>query len=112
METRNLTDLVHFSDDEARREVLFDSERLFSQIICLQGSQMIGPLFDRASEGVVAVLTGEVSVQVGRGRTRLKQWQTALVPPGQDLTLVNASSEPAVVLLVLAPPPQEDRGDA
>ena len=50
MQTRNLTDLIRFSEDEARREVLFDSEKLFSQIVCLQGSQTLGPLFDRASD--------------------------------------------------------------
>jgi len=108
MQTRNLTDLIRFSEDEARREVLFDSEKLFSQIVCLQGSQTLGPLFDRASEGVVTVLAGEVAVQVGQARSRMKQWETTLVPPGEDLTLRNASPEPAVVLLVLAPPPGSD----
>ncbi len=102
MQTRNLTDLIRFSEDEARREVLFDSEKLFSQ------SQTLGPLFDRASEGVVTVLAGEVAVQVGQARSRMKQWETTLVPPGEDLTLRNASPEPAVVLLVLAPPPGSD----
>ena len=108
MKTRNLTDLVRFSEDEARRQVLFDSDRLFSQVVCLQGNQMLGPLSDATSEAIVTVLTGEVAAQVGRGRARMKQWETALVPAGAELSLRNASPEPAVVLLVIAPPPRTD----
>ncbi len=52
------------------------------------------------------ILAGEVSTQVGKGRGRMKQWESVLVPAGSDLTLRNASDEPAVVLLVTAPPPQ------
>ncbi|MBI3648985.1 MAG: hypothetical protein HY240_09590 [Actinobacteria bacterium] len=110
METRNLTDLVRFSEDGPRREALFDSEHLFSQVVCLQGNQMLGPLVDPASEGLVAILAGEVAVQIGKGRARLKQWETAFVAPGQDLTVRNASAEPAVMLLVLAPPPGGEDG--
>jgi mannose-6-phosphate isomerase-like protein (cupin superfamily) len=53
-------------------------------------------------------VAGEVSVQVGTARRRMKQWESVLVPGGQDLTLRNASEEPGVVLLVAAPPPGED----
>jgi quercetin dioxygenase-like cupin family protein len=114
MQTRDLTELVHFSEEEARRSVLYDSERVFAQVICLQDNQLLGPVSDPESEGIVAILAGEVAAQIGKGRARLKQWETALVPPGDDLTLHNASAEPAVVLLVLAPPPRggEDGGDA
>jgi glyoxylate utilization-related uncharacterized protein len=106
MQTRDLTDLVHFSEEEGRRSILYDSERVFAQVICLQDTQLVGPLSDPASEGIVTILAGEVAAQVGKGRARMKQWQTALVPPGDDLTLRNASAEPAVILLVLAPPPR------
>jgi glyoxylate utilization-related uncharacterized protein len=108
VKTRNLTDLVRFSDDDVRREVLFDSDRLFSQVVCLQGNQMLGPISDTTSEAIVAVLTGEVAAQVDKSRARMKQWETALVPAGAELTLRNASAEPTVVLLVIAPPPATD----
>jgi glyoxylate utilization-related uncharacterized protein len=59
---------------------------------------------------MVTVLTGEVAAQVDKGRARMKQWETVLVPAGSELTLRNASAEPSVVLLVIAPPPSD--GDA
>jgi glyoxylate utilization-related uncharacterized protein len=105
MKTRRVTDLVHFDEEQARTEVLYETERLFSQVVCVQGSQGLGPMSDPDAEGLVVVLAGEVAAQVGKARTRMRQWDSALVPPGEQLTLRNASAEPSVVLLVLAPPP-------
>ena len=51
------------------------------------------------------MLAGEVAAQVGKGRARMKQWEAVDVPAGQDLTVRNASDDPSVVLLVVAPPP-------
>ena len=105
MNTRKVTDLVHFEDDAARTEVLYETRQLFSQVVCVQGSQGIGPMSDANSDGIVVVLAGEIATQVGKARARMRQWESALVPAGEDLTFRNASEEPSVVLLVLAPPP-------
>jgi glyoxylate utilization-related uncharacterized protein len=103
--TRKVTDLVHFEDDAARTEVLYETRQLFSQVVCVQGSQGIGPMSDANSDGIVVVLAGEIATQVGKARARMRQWESALVPAGEELTFRNASEEPSVVLLVLAPPP-------
>jgi len=103
--TRKVTDLVDFEDDAARTEVLYETAQLFSQVVCVQGSQGIGPMSDARSDGVVVVLAGEIATQVGKARARMRQWESALVPAGEELTFRNASEEPSVVLLVLAPPP-------
>jgi mannose-6-phosphate isomerase-like protein (cupin superfamily) len=105
MKARDIRDLVHFSEDGPRHETLLESEHLWSEVICIQGAQGMGPMIDAASDAVLAVLSGEVSAQVGKGRARMKQWETVLVPAGEVLTLRNASPEPSVVLLVAAPPP-------
>jgi glyoxylate utilization-related uncharacterized protein len=105
VKTRSLTDLVHFTDDGPRTEVLTETSRLWSQVVCLQGAQGVGPMTDADADGIVMVLAGEVAVQVGKGRARMRQWETVTVPAGAALTLRNASEEPGVVLLVLAPPP-------
>jgi glyoxylate utilization-related uncharacterized protein len=105
VKTLDIRDLVHFSDDEPRRRTLIESERLWSEIVCLQQSQGMGPVRDDESDGIIVVLAGEVAAQVGKGRARMKQWEAVDVPAGLELTLRNASEEPAVVLLVVAPPP-------
>jgi glyoxylate utilization-related uncharacterized protein len=105
VKSRDIRDLVHFSDDGALHHPLFETERLWSEILCLQGAQGVGPMTDARSDAIVAVLSGEVAAQVDRGRARMKQWESVLVPAGAELTLRNASDEPSVVLLVLSHPP-------
>ncbi|HTG47382.1 MAG TPA: cupin domain-containing protein [Actinomycetota bacterium] len=105
MRARKVTDLVHFDDEAARTEILHETERLFAQVVCLQGSQGLGPLSDATADGLVVVLAGEVAAQVDKARARLRQWDSLMVPAGEPVTLRNASAEPSVVLLVLAPPP-------
>lgn len=105
MKTRDVRDLVRFDDHEARHEILYETDQLFSQVICLQHSQSLGPVGDPRADAVCLIMAGEVSVQVGRGRRRMQQWESVLVPSGENLTLRNASVEPGVVLLITAPPP-------
>lgn len=105
MKTLDIRNFVQFSDDEARRRTLTEGERLWSEIVCLQGAQGVGPIRDDDADGIVVVLAGEVATQVGKGRARMKQWEAVEVPAGLELTMRNASDEPAVVLLVVAPPP-------
>lgn len=105
MESRDLRDLVHFDDEGPHHETLFDAERLWSEVVCLDVSQSLGPIADRDSDAICLVVTGKVVLQVDRGRARLEQWETALVPAGSTLSITNATGEPAVLLLVAAPPP-------
>lgn len=109
MKPRDLRDLVHFSDDEAHHETLFESDHLWSEVICIQGNQGLGPMSDAASDALLSVLSGEVAAQVDKDRSRMKQWDSVLVPAGAQLTLRNASADPAVLLLVAAPPPAQSR---
>jgi quercetin dioxygenase-like cupin family protein len=105
MKTLDIRDLVHFSEDEPRRRTLVEGDRLWSEVVCLQGAQGIGPLRDEDSDGMLVVLSGRVATQVGKGRARMSQWETVVVPAGEELTVRNASEDPSVVLLVVAPPP-------
>jgi glyoxylate utilization-related uncharacterized protein len=105
MKPRDIRDLVHFSEDEPLHETLFESEHLWSEVICLQGAQGLGPMTDQASDAVLVVLSGEISTQVDKTRSRIKQWDAVLITAGAALTVKNASADPAVVLLVAAPPP-------
>ena len=65
---------------------MIDSERLWCQVICLQGNQFVGPMTDADAEGFCTILAGEVAVQVGKGRARMKQWDAVHVEAGEPLT--------------------------
>ena len=105
VKTLDIRDLVAFSEDEPRRRTLIESGQLWSEVICLQGSQGVGPVRDDGADGILVVLAGEVATQVGKGRSRMKQWEAVEVPAGLELTVRNASEEPSVVLVMVAPPP-------
>ena len=105
MKPRDIRDLVWFADDDARHETLFETDQMWAQVVCLQNAQGVGPMTDATSDAMATVLAGEVAVQVGKSRSRMGQWETVLVTHGEELTIRNASEEPSVVLLTLAPPP-------
>lgn len=105
MDAKDLRDLVTFDEEGPTHGALFESEHLWSEVVCLDRNQSIGTISDPDSDAMVLVVTGKVVVQVDRGRRRLEQWGTTLVPAGSELTVTNATGDPAVVLIVAAPPP-------
>jgi len=105
MDVVDLRDLVGFDPKEPARTDVLESERLWSELVCLDRNQQLGPLSDPTSDAVFLVVAGEVVMQVGGRRKRLKQWSVALAPEGSEVSLTNASVDPAVVLVVAAPPP-------
>ncbi|HEX6231224.1 MAG TPA: hypothetical protein VF029_05885 [Actinomycetota bacterium] len=105
MEARDLRHLVRFDEDGPHQETLFDADRLWSEVVCLDRNQSLGPIADRDSDAFCLVVTGKVVLQVDRGRRRLEQWESVLVPAGSTLSITNATGDPAVLLLVAAPPP-------
>jgi hypothetical protein len=105
VEARDLRDLVRFDEDGPHHEDLFESNHLWSEVVCLDRNQSLGTIRDADSDALLLVVTGRVVAQMNRGRKRLEQWETALVPAGSELTITNATEDPSVVLLVVAPPP-------
>jgi glyoxylate utilization-related uncharacterized protein len=105
VEAADLTDFVRFSSEAPTRETVFESDRLWCQIVCLDRNQSLGPLGDPRADCIVTVIAGEAVILVDRRRKRLKQWGAVLVPAAAELVMTNASAEPAVMLLVTAPPP-------
>lgn len=105
MKDRDLRDLVHFSEEGPRHASLYEADHLWSEIVCIQGAQGVGPISDLDSDAVCVVVAGRVAIQVDRDRKKVGQWHSVLVPAGSSLSVRNASPEPAVLLIVAAPPP-------
>ena len=108
MEARDLRDLVHFDPNGAATHEVFETEHLWSQLICLERTQRVGPIGDPASDALFIVVAGEVVIQVDKDRKRVQQWSAVLAPAGGEVTISNASTEPAVILVTAAPPPVTD----
>jgi quercetin dioxygenase-like cupin family protein len=111
MKAKNLRDLVRFSNKAPVHANVFETERMWSELICLERTQQIGPMEDPGSEVLCTVVAGEVVVQLDRARKRVTQWAVVVVPPETELYITNASEEPAVVMLTAAPPPRLASGE-
>jgi quercetin dioxygenase-like cupin family protein len=103
--SENLKAFVHFDADAVRRETVFESNNLWSEIVCFDRNQNLGPVMDPDSDAMFTVLAGEAVFQVDGRRKRVEQWATVLVQAGSQVAVSNASVEPLVVLVVAAPPP-------
>ena len=111
MKARDLRDSVRFDPEVVTHETVFETDRLWSEVACLDRNQTLGPIVDEDSDAVFTIVAGEAVFVVGRDRQRLKQWRAVLVPAGTEVTVTNASTEPLVLMVVAAPPPA-DREDA
>lgn len=105
MDAAELQDLVEFEEGSVVRRTVFASERLWVQLLCLDRNGSFGPLTDPDSDAVLTIVAGEAVFLVNRGRSRLKQWGTVMVPHGSQVVIRNASPEPLVILMTVAPPP-------
>jgi quercetin dioxygenase-like cupin family protein len=105
VESRDLRELIEFSEASPVHRTVFESARMWSEVVCLDRTQRMGPITDPDSDAVFTIVAGEVVLQLDRKRKRLAQWGAAFVPAGSTVTVINASTDPAVVLIVAAPPP-------
>jgi len=105
MKTRDLTSLLTFAEGGSHRETLVATDRLWSEVICLDAGQETGSMSDANADALIVVLAGEVILQVDKRRTRMKQWETVALTAGSKIHVKSASADPSVVLVVTAPPP-------
>ena len=105
MDAADLRDFIEFEEGESVRTTVFETERLWTQTICLDRNVSYGPVSDAHADALVTVLAGEAVFLVDKKRKRLKQWNAFVVPARAELVVTNASIEPLVVLMVIAPPP-------
>ena len=109
VESRNLKRYVHFDAKEVRRETVFETSKVWSEILCFERNQQLGPMSDADADAIFTVIAGEAVFMVERNRKRLDQWGTVLVPAGAEVTVTNASGDPLVIVLTTAPPPPRKR---
>jgi mannose-6-phosphate isomerase-like protein (cupin superfamily) len=105
VENRNLKRFVHFSPDHINRETVYETDRVWCEVLCLDREQTVGPITDPDSDAVFTVIAGDATFEVDGKRKRMEQWGVVLVPAGSEVTVTNSSAEPVVLWLIAAPPP-------
>jgi hypothetical protein len=105
VDTADLRDYIEFVEGDVQRKTVFESERLWSQVISIDRNRRYGPVGDPAADAMLTILAGEAVFLLDRHRKRMKQWGSVIVPAGSEVVVTNASPEPLVILMVTAPPP-------
>jgi quercetin dioxygenase-like cupin family protein len=84
---------------------LFETERFFCDVYCLEPGQSQKAHAHAGSDKVYAVLEGAVVAQIGGEERELQAGEAALAEAGTEHGLVNRSPSPAAVLVFMAPKP-------
>jgi mannose-6-phosphate isomerase-like protein (cupin superfamily) len=111
VDTADLRRFVELEEGGVTRRTVFESDRLWAQVVSLDRNRAYGPVGDPDADAMVTILAGEAVFQVDRHRRRMQQWGSVVVPAGSELVATNASPDPLVLLVVTAPPPSPPVGD-
>jgi len=82
---------------------LFETERFFLDVYCLEPGQAQKAHAHAGSDKVYAVLEGAVLAHVGGEEQELRAGQAVLAPAGSEHGIENRSQARAAVLVLMAP---------
>ena len=98
-------DVRRFDPSKMQKLNLFETERFFCDVYCLEPGQQQKPHAHEGSDKVYAVLEGEVVARVGEEEVSLKVGDAVLAPAGVDHGVENRSGARAALLVFMAPRP-------
>ena len=105
VETRNLKLERQFSSDKMRKVNLFETERMFTDIYCLEPGQEQKRHAHHGADKVYFVLEGTGRFSIGNDVRDLGPDEIVLAPADVEHGVNNASSGRLVVLVFMAPNP-------
>ena len=98
--------VASFRADKLGKVSLFESARMFCDVYGLLPGQAQAGHVHAVNDKVYAVLSGRCSVQVGDETRTLTAGQVAVAPAGVSHGLLNDSTEPTTLLVIMAPHPK------
>jgi mannose-6-phosphate isomerase-like protein (cupin superfamily) len=98
-------DVRRWEGDKLQKLNVFETPRFFFDVYCLLTGQSQKPHRHEGADKVYAVMEGEVVVQVGEETAIVGRGQAVLAPAGVEHAVENRGSEPAAVLVFMAPRP-------
>lgn len=106
LDIKNFQTLRKFAADKMQKHNLFETERFFCDVYCLEPGQSQKPHAHEGSDKVYAVLEGTVHAQVGDEERPLAAGEIVHAPAGVSHGISNRSSGRAALLVFMAPRPR------
>jgi quercetin dioxygenase-like cupin family protein len=105
METRNVGQLIRFSDDKMQKIPLFDSARYFCDLYCLKSGQDQRIHSHAESDKIYFVLRGKGTFHIAGEEKELGAGEIVIARPGEAHGVRNAAAEDLVLLVFMTPRP-------
>lgn len=105
MKVRVLVEQRRFSPEKMQKIPVFESDKMFFDQYCLLPGQAQKVHHHELEDKVYVVLEGEALFDIGGERERLGAGSAVMAPAGVAHGVRNASDEPVVVLVAMAPKP-------
>ena len=105
MEVLNLESLVRFSGDKMQKVPLFDSEKYFCDLYCLNPGQDQRIHIHEESEKIYVVMRGAGLFHIGGEERELESGQAVIARPGEAHGVRNAGQQDLVLLVFMTPKP-------
>jgi mannose-6-phosphate isomerase-like protein (cupin superfamily) len=96
---------ARFADEKMQKVGLFETDRLFFDLYCLNPGQAQTVHKHMGSDKIYYVLTGRGMVRVGEEQQELTAGQAVLAPSGVVHGVTNAAEGPLTLLVFMAPKP-------
>ncbi len=95
-----------FKSEKMNKVGLFDSDRFFCDLYCLQPGQAQKVHAHEGSDKIYYVLEGKGKITVGSEERELQADEITMASSGEVHGVVNHTQEPLVMLVFMAPKPQ------
>jgi mannose-6-phosphate isomerase-like protein (cupin superfamily) len=105
METRNIADLIRFSDEKMQKVPLFDSPAYFFDLYCLRPGQDQRVHSHAESDKIYFILRGRGTFHIAGHEQELGAGETVVARAGQPHGVQNGSAEDLVLLVFMTPRP-------
>ena len=107
MEARNVKSARRFSTEKMQKVNLFDTERMFADVYCLEPGQEQKRHAHSGADKIYFVLEGTGSFHIGDDERQLAPDQIVLAPADVEHGVRNHSDNRLVLLVFMAPNPNK-----
>lgn len=105
MKVVNVRDVFEFSPEKMKKVSLFDTDKFFCDIYCLEPGQFQKVHSHDGQDKVYYVLEGQGKVTVGTEEKVVSKDEITIAPSGLDHGVVNHTDDKLVMMVFMAPKP-------
>ncbi len=105
MDVLKIKEKIAFNPEKLNKVSLFDTDKFFCDVYCLQPGQKQKVHAHDGSDKVYYVLEGKANITVSSEEREVNSGEITIAPSGEDHGVVNHTNENAVILVFMAPKP-------